>query len=33
MKKQFLAYMGKVKLMQLEYREDERYNRLQPALK
>jgi len=30
MKKQFLAYMSKEKLLQLEYRDDERYNQLEP---
>lgn len=30
MKKQFLAYMSKEKLLQLEYRDDDRYNQLEP---
>ena len=33
MKKQFLSYMSKVKLMSLEYRDDAKYGRLQPTSK
>ena len=33
MKKQFLAYMSKEKLSQLEYRDDQKYNSLQPTAK
>lgn len=33
MKKQFLAYMNKEKLMKLEYRDDEVYNQLKPTSK
>lgn len=33
MKKQFLAYMNKEKLLQLEYRDDQSYSRLKPTSK
>lgn len=33
MKKQFLAYMSKEKLMKLEYRDDQKYNQLEPSSK
>ena len=33
MKKQFLAYMSKDKLLQLEYRDDQAYSRLTPTCK
>lgn len=33
MKKQFLAYMSAEKLLQLEYRDDQKFNKLQPTIK
>lgn len=33
MKKQFLAYMSKEKLMELEYRDDQKYKKLNPTCK